>query len=207
VKLRGRKFYWPQSDPQAAGKVWKFHLKDPVLHEKVESQLPPLIHALRDGTEFECRIHFRNLAPEELGAIVFALDGGDNPEHTLRVGKGKPRGLGNVRCEITGIAIDPSAETLLDSAPESPSIGDKSTYVADFKKWVEAHDKTKKFEQFEHIRSYVNLHKWKDGARQIRYYPINFNQYGWLPDERPGNTKGEPKYQRPEAMRPASQVR
>jgi CRISPR/Cas system CSM-associated protein Csm3 (group 7 of RAMP superfamily) len=202
VQLRGRKFYWPQSDEGAAGNIWKFHLKDAVMHEKVKSQLPPLVHALREKTHFDCRIHFRNLTEEELGAVLFALEG-DDATHTLRIGKGKPRGLGNIRCEVASVAVDGSPEQLLTGTGVRESPGDKAEYVTKFKAWVMAQARVPAFSQVEHVASYVNLHKWK-GGQQIRYYPINFSQYGWLPADslaNPGNTKGEPKEQRPPAMK------
>ena len=207
-KLRGRKFYWPQSDPQRAGKIWLFNLRD---EAHVKSQLPPPVYALKDGTQFEGRIHFRNLLKEELGALVFALQGADDGKgynHTLRIGKGKPRGLGNMKCEVVTIELDQSPELLLEGKTKSHA-ADISACVVTFQAWVKANAK-KEFWESDYIKDYRNLHHWKEG-KQIRYYPINFAQYGWLPEAVKSNTigatntKGEPDKRdgRPIAMKRA----
>ena len=200
-KLRGRKFYWPQSDGNSAGKIWKFHLKDAA---HVASQLPPPVYALKEETSFKGKIHFRNLAPEELGAVIFALEGADDGQgynHTLRIGKGKPRGLGNVKGKVTKIELDADPRLLLDGTwTTSPS--DAKAHVGKFQAWVKKKAGTE-FWQTVYIKSYRQLHHWQGGS-QIRYYPINFAQYGWLPGTARGNTKGDPDGQRPPAMKSAS---
>ena len=208
VKLRGRKFYWPQADPTGPGGMWKFHLRDPLLHQNVENQLPPPIHVLGEGTAFSCRIHFRNLTKAELGAVIYVLEG-KGEGHTLRIGKGKPRGLGNVRCNSVEVAVDTSPEGLLDATPGEAARGDTAGYVAAFQDWVKGKAGGKaEFGEIEHIRSYDHLHWWKEGEQQIRYYPINFKQYGWLPGTDLGNAKGEPDTRdgRPPGMKRAGEL-
>jgi len=195
VKLRGRKFHWPQSNPQSTSGsgLWKHHLRD---NSHVKSQLPPEIAALRPGTQFECRIHFRNLTPEELGALLYALEG-KNSAHTLRIGKGKPRGLGSVRCNVTSLKIDDSSpQSLLGKQAPSPRErqSTRNTYVEAFQKWAKLKSGTSSgFSEIDHIRSYDNLHWWKEGEPQIRYYPVNFEQYNWMPNTEVTNTAGEPE--------------
>jgi CRISPR-associated protein (TIGR03986 family) len=198
-KLRGRKFYWPQSDGHSAGKIWKFHLKDAA---HVESQLPPPVYALKEEAIFEGKIHFRNLAPEELGALIFALEGADDGKgynHTLRIGKGKPRGLGNVKCKVTKIELDADPRLLLDGKWTSADSSSED-HMKEFQAWVKKKAGTE-FWQTAYIESYVSLHHWQGGS-QIRYYPINFANYGWLPGTAKGNTKGDPeRNERPTAMK------
>lgn len=200
-KLRGRKFYWPQSDSQSAGKIWKFHLKDAA---HVESQLPPPVYALKEETSFMGKIHFRNLAPEELGALIFALQGADDGKgynHTLRIGKGKPRGLGNVKGKVTKIELDADPSLLLDGT-WTTSYSDGKAHVEEFQAWVKKNARAE-FWQAAYIKSYRHLHHWQ-GDSQIRYYPINFAEYGWLPGTATRNTNGDPDGQRPPAMKSAS---
>jgi hypothetical protein len=202
-KLRGRKFYWPQSDGHSAGKIWKFHLKDAA---HVASQLPPPVYALKEETSFEGKIHFRNLAPEELGAVIFALEGADDGQgynHTLRIGKGKPRGLGNVKGKVTKIELDADPRLLLDGTWIT-SYSDGKAHVGKFQAWVKKKVGTE-FWQAGYIKSYRHLHHWQGGS-QIRYYPINFVDYGWLPGTAIGNTNGDPEKQRPTAMKSASSL-
>lgn len=196
-KLRGRKFYWPQSACHSAGKIWKFHLKDAA---HVASQLPPPVYALKEETSFKGKVHFRNLAPEELGALIFALEGADDGKgynHTLRIGKGKPRGLGNVECKVVKIDLDADPRLLLDGKWASAD-GDGKAHVEKFQAWVKEKAGSE-FWEAEYIKSYRHLHHWQEGS-QVRYYPINFADYGWLPHDAKGNTKGDPKGDRPEAM-------
>jgi CRISPR/Cas system CSM-associated protein Csm3 (group 7 of RAMP superfamily) len=202
-KLRGRKFYWPQSDGHSAGKIWKFHLKDAA---HVASQLPPPVYALKEETSFKGKIHFRNLAPEELGALIFALQGADDGkgyDHTLRIGKGKPRGLGNVKCQVTKIELDADPRLLLDGT-WTTSDCDGKTHVEKFQAWVKKKAGIE-FWQADYIKSYCHLHHWRDGS-QIRYYPINFAEYGWLPGTAKNNTKGDPDRERPPAMKRAGSL-
>ena len=202
-KLRGRKFYWPQSDGHSAGRVWKFHLKDAA---HIASQLPPPVYALKEETSFVSKIHFRNLAPEELGALLFALQGADDGKgynHTLRIGKGKPRGLGNVKCRVTKIELDADPRLLLDGT-WTTSDCDGKTHVEKFQAWVKKKASIE-FWQADYIKSYCHLHHWRNGS-QIRYYPINFAEYGWLPGTARYNSKGDPDRERPPAMKRAGSL-
>ncbi len=72
----------------------------------IQTQLNPL----PAGTRFEARIRFHNLLPEELGALVWALNwgGGDRYRHSL--GMGKPFGMGQVKLDIKSCRIVPNQQ-------------------------------------------------------------------------------------------------
>ncbi len=105
-----------------------------------------------------------------------------------------------LKCKVTKIELDADPRLLLDGARTSAS-SDSKEQVEKFQAWV------KKMAGFEfwqagYIKSYRSLHHWQDGS-QIRYYPINFADYGWLPGTAVSNTKGDPQGQRPPAMKRA----
>ena len=61
-------------------------------NDKVKVHLKPL----RKGTLFKSRVRFHNLRPIELGALLWALEWGDNPKLRHRLGMGKPYGYGEI---------------------------------------------------------------------------------------------------------------
>ena len=46
------------------------------------------------------------------------------------------------------------------------------------------------FDQLGYIRDYDRLHTWQKQS-SIRYYPVNFNQYNWMPAD--NDSGGEPR--------------
>lgn len=100
-RLRGRKFY---------------------RHHGAMESLPPSAEpsdqnrtirgALPRGTRFEFDVAFENLAPEELGALLWALELPSDQAHLLfhRVGYGKPLGMGSLRITVQSIRqLNPQA--------------------------------------------------------------------------------------------------
>jgi CRISPR-associated protein (TIGR03986 family) len=177
-QLRGRKFYWHQESNDPSG-IWPKHLYDD-RHQPVAGQCPPPLLALKPGTRFEGRIRFDNLSKEELGALLYALAGDDSYKHALKIGKAKPRGLGSLKITITGVMTETAPEyykSLMEPRSQSPA--QAKTYVDEFKKWC-AKKANRGFETIEHIRDYVALHTLP-AQESVRYYPLNFSDYNWLP--------------------------
>jgi CRISPR-associated protein (TIGR03986 family) len=77
-----------------------------------------ILHPLPTGTRFSGRILFHNLRPEELGALVWALSWGGNPQLRHSLGMGKPFGFGQVRFEIDWS----STRTALNAAFDRPAL-------------------------------------------------------------------------------------
>ncbi|MFZ5821199.1 MAG: TIGR03986 family type III CRISPR-associated RAMP protein, partial [Chloroflexota bacterium] len=89
--LRGHKFYWHKGpiqpdDYTAVEQGSRDH----------DSQYSPPIKPIREGQTFTFEIHFENLRPEELGALLWVLDKAGNDQYRLKLGMGKPYGLGSV---------------------------------------------------------------------------------------------------------------
>ncbi len=94
--LRGHKFYWhkgaiERSAFEASGQIFQNH----------DNQYSPPVKPIRENQKFEFAIHFENLRPEELGAVLWVLDKGNDNRFRLKIGMGKPYGLGSVAIAAT----------------------------------------------------------------------------------------------------------
>lgn len=122
VQLRGWKRYPVRPTASA-----------PPADEKTQGKVASRFRPLRAGSRFECTLRFHNLRPEELGALLWALDFGSSRDENgvLRhaIGLGKPFGLGQVSL---------AAETL-DIRPNNPSADapDANTLVQCFTTYME----------------------------------------------------------------------
>ena len=209
-ELRGRKFYWHQRFDDARTPIWPKHTfagtrpVDAEFRREVIKQCPPLIEALPKETKFQGRIHFTNLNPVELGALIYALEGERalgaeaRYDHAFHIGKAKPRGLGSMKLDVTSIEVHLMTKrysSLTKPAGKGNLIGKRKALLDQFKGWCMARAKGKQaeatpFTQLGHIRDYDRLHTWQQQS-SIRYYPVNFNQYNWMPAD--NDARGEPR--------------
>jgi len=201
--LMGRKFYWHQRPPaNTPHGLWPIHQRGD-RHE--EKQLGPKIRPLPPGEVFQGCLHFRNLSDVELGALLYVLKG-DGPDHCLKIGKGKPRGLGSMRADVSSIEfLDPAYYNSLegDASPYSAASADDP--IAAFKRWCKRQAGSgEEFHQLGHIRDYQRLHKYPSSPA-LRLYPLNFKDYGWLPAD--NRNPDEPRSgARPKALRRARYI-
>ncbi|MEN9224380.1 MAG: RAMP superfamily CRISPR-associated protein [Thermostichus sp. DRC_bins_24] len=111
-KAAGRKFYYTQTEALDAG----------------NSGTPTQQAAKK--TVFKTQIHFKNLTPAELGTLLTVL--GQDPAHPmlLKLGGGKPVGLGSIQVTLDKIERPANLKDRYSSyqAPESDTLeGDKLT--------------------------------------------------------------------------------
>ncbi len=100
-RVRGRKFYWAAT---AGGRSSRRHLAT----EADATQMVSEVTLCPTGTRWTSVIHFENLSIEQLGGLaaaicprlVFQRPERTNGEYSLRLGKGKPLGLGVVRTTV-----------------------------------------------------------------------------------------------------------
>ncbi|MCB2160720.1 TIGR03986 family CRISPR-associated RAMP protein [bacterium] len=94
AKLRGRKFY------RHHGKLVPQEYKRPPKDgEPVRDKFNRTVQGVRDkGTQFKFSIRFENLAPLELGALLYSIRLESGMFH--RIGYGKPLGFGSVQITI-----------------------------------------------------------------------------------------------------------
>lgn len=115
VRLRGRKFYWhqkPHPDCATDGianqhrRDWLERAPGPTVPENMK--VAPF-RPLAAGTRFTGEVHFSNLTPAELGALLvsidpslaFQQDASSTKHYGIKIGKAKPRGLGSVTAQVT----------------------------------------------------------------------------------------------------------
>jgi len=228
-QLRGRKFYWHQQAREhgksvvplphrhddlalEGGPPYPKDSGDKASHKDTEEDKKKIsaiaIRPLPPPTKFSGEVHFSNLRPEELGALLVALD----PSRALatkkdregihrfgiKVGKGKPRGLGSlVATQLTLSLLKPAAEryaSLEESDVTFPAGQREKTAVNDFvfsyTEWCGTHGNGK-FADLTFIKDLRRLTRLPKGDL-VRSYPIRFDQYNWLPEfnMKDGSPKG-----------------
>lgn len=102
-QLRGRKVYRHHllNDPRSRDPEFPFAKKPSDQNRTIEDPEG-------EGAEFEFTVEFENLAPVELGALLWALEVGGKGYH--RLGYGKPLGLGSVEISVKHVqCLDPQA--------------------------------------------------------------------------------------------------
>lgn len=85
-RLRGRKFYWHRSKPEAP------------LPPNDNLKMQAVYRPLAAGACFDFTVSFERLTPLELGAVIESLEFPQGHAHKL--GLGKPFGLGSVRIDV-----------------------------------------------------------------------------------------------------------
>lgn len=92
--IRGHKLYWHKGNVG----VQDIQEEDPgEKHDTQHTQIRPV----RVGVTFDFRIYFENLSSPELGALLWVLDKAQNDAYRLKLGMGKPYGMGAVKIEST----------------------------------------------------------------------------------------------------------
>ena len=215
AEARGRKFYWHQRTGD--GRIWGKHTfqgtgpMDREFRQHVKTQCPPPIQVLPAGVKFRGRVHFSNLAPHALGALLFALQGDGSYDHAFHLGKAKARGLGSFRIKVTKIEawrIADRYRSLSETRGRAILTEKTAGIVEAFRTWCAANAQVSvetSLHKHPHIQDFVRLHTWPSG-NSVRYYPLNFSQYSWLPAD--NHVWGEPKAPRtrPPAMRRARDI-
>jgi CRISPR-associated protein (TIGR03986 family) len=98
-KLRGWKRYPVR--PESEVDVQRPRGPDQERNKKIQLHLRPV----ENGSQFSGQLHFQNLQPEELGALLWSLRlGGGGARHSL--GMGKPFGFGIVRLDFDDADIE-----------------------------------------------------------------------------------------------------
>lgn len=99
--IRGWKRYPVPKDGSSELKARIPTNQDGEENQNVQTTFNPL----GKGAKFSGRIHFHNLRPVELGALLWAIslgDGFNNPRYRHSLGMAKPLGFGSIQIRITG---------------------------------------------------------------------------------------------------------
>ncbi|HBE19306.1 MAG TPA: TIGR03986 family CRISPR-associated RAMP protein [Cyanobacteria bacterium UBA11149] len=102
--IRGHKLYWhkgsdPNFKPPQPKKVIGSTKKVEVSDVEVSDTQTTLIKPINKGVTFKFDIHFENLSQVELGVLLWVLDIAQDNRYRLKLGMGKPLGLGAVKIE------------------------------------------------------------------------------------------------------------
>lgn len=89
--LRGHKFYWHKGAVQSSD----FATSRQNMHGH-DSQYSPPVKPVRENQVFTFDLSFENLRLEELGALLWVLDKAKDEQYRLKLGMGKPYGLGSI---------------------------------------------------------------------------------------------------------------
>jgi len=98
ARLRGRKFYrhHGEASPQE-------YTRAPMDEPQKDNQNRTVRDALKPGAKFAFTVNFENLAPVELGALLYALELEDDLVH--RLGYAKPLGFGSIKVTIDEVEM------------------------------------------------------------------------------------------------------
>ncbi len=182
AQLRGRKFYRHQEE--AEKQEYKREVKD--------QQNRTIRDALKSGAKFQFTVEFDNLAPVELGALLWAIKLEDGMYHKL--GLAKPLGFGSVKISILSIRKLDIKERYSSYAKEVlKEIPDEKTteWIDSFKQAMR--DKYgKPFEELDNIQDlkailskppsdlYVNYPRTLKPGRNFEWFQQN-EKYGKIP--------------------------
>lgn len=173
--IRGQKFYWHKGaakleDIRETGQV------------KADDTQHTQIQPLRPGVKFKFRVNFENLSEAELGALLWVLEMAADDEYRMKIGMGKPLGMGAVSVAGKLHLIDRKkryaqlfAEGDWQTAVEES--GEKtSAATAAFERFVldSLNEKTaRRLRQLERIQALLNLLSWPGpDPEETRYLEI-----------------------------------
>lgn len=154
--LRGRKVYRHQGFA-GADKHWLDKAREYNSRVEKSDQNRAVVGALEPGAKFSFTIQFTNLAPVELGALLWTLGLEKKAYH--RLGYGKPLGFGSLRAaDIRVKIVDPLARysESWQSGEHIADPGEQEQWIKDFKAAM-ARAYQKPFEELPHIRELLTL--------------------------------------------------
>lgn len=171
--IRGYKLYWHQ---KASADSWRL---DPERDKVVKGTQE--IRPIAAGAHFSGSIRFKNLRPEELGALLEVFSLGESGEDIcFKIGQGKSLGLGSVRLKARLLLEDTEehfAGLFTDGAwRESLEESTGEECLAAFRRWREEHlgEGKEAFEKsMKELRCLLdwnktNLPKWQEKTAMMR---------------------------------------
>lgn len=177
--LRGNKLYWHKGD------VSLNDIRDPKVKQQ-DSQHTE-IRPLRSGVEFKFKIHFENLADQELGALLWVLQTAADERYRLKLGMGKPLGMGAVKIEGSLNLIDRSKRyrelfSQNDWAECATSL-EFTKFVTAFEQYILqgiGNTNAKSLSDVERIQMLLKMLSWDDrpGSEDTRYMEIEHKDNG-----------------------------
>lgn len=195
--LRGNKLYWHKGD---------ISLND-IRDSKVKQQdsQHTEIRPLRSGIEFKFKIHFENLAEQELGALLWVLQTAADERYRLKLGMGKPLGMGAVKIEGSLNLIDRSKRYRelfsQDDWAECATSFEFTKFVAAFERYILqgiGNTNAESLSDVERIQMLLKMLSWEDrpDSEDTRYMEIERRDNG----EKRNEYRGRPVLPNPNGV-------
>lgn len=196
--IRGHKLYWHKGEV-GLDAIREDDRQKIARAPKQYTQFRPV----KPQTMFEFVIHFDNLSAIELGALLWVLQLADDADHRLKLGMGKPLGMGAVKVTSSLWLSDRAARyaRLLDEATwetgeyavpledHGQYIGAFETYVLDelFKEVPDQRRRVATLKELTRIGCLLALLKWPGPASNVtRYMEIERSvDDGYIPAAKP----------------------
>jgi CRISPR-associated protein (TIGR03986 family) len=177
--IRGHKLYWHKGEVKLGDIESQGKAKDAVLTR---------IRPLRAGVEFSFRIRFDNLSDVELGALLWTLQVAGDDRYRLKLGMGKPLGLGALKIESELRLLDRAARyaTLFSNDDWAEAVKDGSATgdirqraIPAFERFVLSQIKepsARRLAELERIKQLLTMLSWPGPDKeQTRYLEIERN--------------------------------
>lgn len=173
-RLRGRKFYRRHSSTWFSRKFSNGKHEYERIDGRADKQNRTVAEVLAAGNDFKFEVRFDNMAPIELGALLWALEMEENMVH--RLGYAKPLGFGNVKIEVTGVEVLNFSERYksldndgIKEKTDSALLAWKKDYVDLFKRAMsEAYPDRASFLELDNIKDLSEL-LGKEPALPVHY--------------------------------------
>ena len=129
--------YQNYNDGAIAGRK-RYILRDSIWQKKAETEtVNSDLHPLKAGSSFKGIVHFHNLLPEELGALLSALTFHGHDKCYHQIGQAKPYGFGKVSLKLDTLKV-PSYMGL--------TLRENDFYMACFEKMMQAYEPSWRYE-------------------------------------------------------------
>jgi len=163
--IRGHKLYWHKgSNPDFKLPPQKKVIGSP---KKISDTQTTLIKPINKGVSFKFDIHFENLSTVELGVLLSILDIAQDDRYRLKLGMGKPLGLGAIKIEHKLYESDRQKRytKLFNDGNDwetAETLKNNSEYKQCFENYMlEKLEQTGKFEDICRIQTLLAMLSWK----------------------------------------------
>lgn len=190
--IRGLKSYWHKGEVS---------LEDIKLEKTPKGEVDTKIQPLRSGLTFKFRIDFENFSKIELGALLWILNVASDEKYRLKVGMGKPLGMGAVKITSALNLIDRQKryQKLFQDGEWNQGICEQKLLIEESKSEFErfildrlGNKSAQRLSELKRIQAFLTLLSWPGPEKeQTRYMEISredaakkrgkFNEYRGRP--------------------------
>jgi len=183
--IRGRKFY--------------HHHKSPDYRAMEKSnQNATVYHIMNAGNSFTFKIRYEGLSDFELGALLFLLN--NNKDQVLKLGMGKPIGLGSIHLNITSMVDINKRKRYSDDLSETGVIewsqDEIDMAIICYKEALLGYEKEyDQFDQIPYIEDFLIISDTRKlGKYPVKYPRANGKGFSWFMDFTDVNKHKDIKY-------------